>query len=89
MWPARATYTVASIRTEPSWRSCQFSVSTVARVRHLLVRLQEDLLAHDLGGEQPVRQVGQVVVGIEMRPLRHGLRQRVQQPLQPVAGARR
>ena len=42
-----------------------------------------------LGGEQPVGQVGQFVVGIEMRPFRHRRAERVGQPVEPVAGRRR
>ena len=40
-------------------------------VRNFLMGLQKDLLAHDLGGEQPVRQVGQVVGRIQVRTGRH------------------
>ena len=52
------------------------------------MRLQEDLLAHDLRRQQPVRQVRQIVIGIEVRSLRHRARERVHQRVQPIAGRR-
>ena len=52
------------------------------------MRLQEHLLAHHLRRQQPVGQIGQVVVGIQMRPFRHRRRQRIDQTVQPIAGGR-
>ena len=47
-------------------------------VGQFLVKLQEDLLARDLGRQQAQRQVGGLVLGIEKRPRRQRRRQRRQ-----------
>ena len=57
-------------------------------VRHLLVDLQEDLLTHDLRGQQAVRQVGQFVLGIQQRAFGQRLGQGVQQVVQAIAVGR-
>ena len=83
---------MASIRTEPSGLlGLKSSVSTVAAVGHLLVGLQEHLLAHELGGEQPVGQVGELVLGVEERARRQGACAHVveQRRSTPVAGTGR
>src|SRR3712207_8007860 len=64
------------IRRPP--RSTLFPYTTLFRS----VRLAQDLLAHDLGGQHPVRQVRKLVLREQIGTGRHGLREAVQQPVQ-------
>ena len=77
---------VASIRSEPSrrcWKDFGFHGGVVG---HFLVDLQEDLFADDFGGEQAVGQVGEVVVGVEVRAGGHGGGEGLGELLHAVAG---
>src|SRR4051812_11093652 len=58
-------------------------------VGQLLVELDEDLLARDLGRERAVREVGELVLRVEPGPLGQALRYGVEQVLAAVAGERR
>ena len=33
--------------------------------------LQEDLLPHDLGRQQPIGQISEIIIRVKMWPLRH------------------
>ena len=73
------------MRTEPSGRSVQFLGLDGGAVGDLLMGLHEDLLADDLGGQEAVRDVGKVVVGVEVRARGHGGGEFVEKAVQPVA----
>ena len=47
------------------------------RVRHLVAELAKDLLAHELGGEEALVAIGQLVVGVERRSFGQMLRDRL------------
>jgi hypothetical protein len=53
-------------------------------VRHFLMRLAQDLLAHDLGRQHAVGQVGELILGEHPGAGLHRLRQLGAQPSRPL-----
>src|SRR5215472_4203565 len=55
-------------------------------VGQLVMELEEDLLAGDLGGEKSLRRVGELILGKEPRPLGHGAREMAAEIVDAAAG---
>ena len=71
LWPSRSTKMVAAMRRRlPSSSNC--SIDHRDRVRQLVAQQAEDALAHELGGEEALGAVGDLVGLVDRRRLRAG-----------------